>query len=61
LHAQGEREGERAQLRVQMSRGKWASRVWALKGRGRVEVAGMRADMGRVHGGGVGERLGMRT
>jgi hypothetical protein len=60
LHAQGEREGERAQLRVQMSRGKWASRVWALKGRGRVEVAGMRRH-GRVHGGGVGERLGMRT
>jgi hypothetical protein len=28
LHAQG----ERARLRAQMSRGKWASETWALKG-----------------------------
>jgi hypothetical protein len=29
-----------------MSRGKWASVVRALKGRGREEVAGERADVG---------------
>jgi hypothetical protein len=29
-----------------MSRGKWASRVWALKGRGRAEVARKRTDVG---------------
>jgi hypothetical protein len=33
-------------MRVQMSRGKWASGVRALKGRGRAEVAGKRADVG---------------
>jgi hypothetical protein len=44
-------------LRAQMSRVKWASRVRALKGQGRAEVAGKRADVGAsmagVHGGGV--------
>jgi hypothetical protein len=44
--AQGEREGESARLRVKMSRGKWASGVWALKGRGRAEVAGDCANVG---------------
>jgi hypothetical protein len=32
LRAQGEREGEGARLGAQMSRGKWASGVRALKG-----------------------------
>jgi hypothetical protein len=32
LRAQDEREGEGARLRIQMSRGKWASEAWALKG-----------------------------
>jgi hypothetical protein len=54
LRAQGERGGERARLRVQMSRGKWASGVRALKGRGRAEVAEKRAVVGAstkgVHG-----------
>jgi hypothetical protein len=44
--AQGGRGGERARLRAQVSKGKWASGVRALKGRGRKEVAGERADMG---------------
>ena len=39
-------QGERARLRAQMSRGKWASGVRALKGRGRAEVVGKRADVG---------------
>jgi hypothetical protein len=43
--------GERARQRVQMSRGKWASVARGLKGRGRAEVVGERAD--------VGGRLGM--
>ena len=56
----GEREGEGARLRAQMSRGKWASRVRALKGaRACGGGRGMRGR-GRVHGGGVGERLGKR-
>jgi hypothetical protein len=29
-----------------MSRGKWASEAWALKGRGRAEVARDYADVG---------------
>jgi hypothetical protein len=52
LRVQDERGGERAQLRAQMSRGKWATGVRALKGRGHEAVAGERADVG------VGERLG---
>jgi hypothetical protein len=46
VRVQGERGGERAQLRAQVSRGKWASGVRALKARGRAEVARERADMG---------------
>jgi hypothetical protein len=46
LRAQGERGGERARLRVQVSRGRWASGARALKGRGRAVVAGERADVG---------------
>jgi hypothetical protein len=53
MHMQGDREGEGAWLRAQMSRGKWASGVRALKGSGHAEVAGKHADMGastaRVH------------
>jgi hypothetical protein len=45
VHVQGKEGGERAQLRAQVSRGKFASRVRALKGRGREEVAGERADV----------------
>jgi hypothetical protein len=33
-------------MRAQISRGKWASGVRALKGRGREEVAGERVDVG---------------
>jgi hypothetical protein len=39
-------QGERARLRVQVSTGKWASGVWALKGQGREEVAEERTDVG---------------
>jgi hypothetical protein len=46
MRAQGEREGESARLRAQMSRGKWASAVRALKGRGRAMGAGDGADVG---------------
>jgi hypothetical protein len=46
VRVQGERGGERARLKAQVSRGKWVSWVWALKGRGREEVAGERADVG---------------
>jgi hypothetical protein len=46
LLAQGGRGGERAQMRAQISRGKWASGVRALKGRGHEEVAGERVDVG---------------
>jgi hypothetical protein len=46
LRAQGERGGERARLMVQMSRGKWASRVRALKGQRCAEVAGKRPVVG---------------
>jgi hypothetical protein len=42
----GERGGERAQLRAQMSRGKWASGAWGLKGLERAEVAGEREVVG---------------
>ena len=45
-------------MRVQMSRGKWASGVRALKGRGRAEVAGDCADMGASTARDVGVRLG---
>jgi hypothetical protein len=51
-------QGERARLRVQMCRGKWASRAWALKGQGRAKMVGKRTDVGRVHDGGVDGRLG---
>jgi hypothetical protein len=44
--AQSERGGERAQLRAQMSRGRWASGVQVLKGRGREDVARERAVVG---------------
>jgi hypothetical protein len=44
--AQGEREGEVARLKAQMSRVKWASGVRALKGSGCAEVAGKCEDMG---------------
>jgi hypothetical protein len=48
MRVQGERDGESARLRAQISRGKWASGARALKGRGRAEVAGDRADVGAV-------------
>jgi hypothetical protein len=60
MRARGEREGEGARLRAQMSRGKWESRVQALKGaRACGGGRGMRGR-GRVHGRGMGERLGKR-
>jgi hypothetical protein len=46
LRTQGERWGEGARLRAQMSRGNWASGVRALKGRGCAEVAEKRANVG---------------
>jgi hypothetical protein len=46
VRVQGERGGERARMRAQVSRGKWASGARPLKGRGRAEVAGERADVG---------------
>jgi NAD(P)H-hydrate repair Nnr-like enzyme with NAD(P)H-hydrate dehydratase domain len=39
-------QGERARLRAQVSRGRWASGARALKGRGRAEVVGECADVG---------------
>jgi hypothetical protein len=39
-------QGERARLRAQVSRGKWASGVRGQKGQGREEVAGECADVG---------------
>jgi hypothetical protein len=58
--AHGERGGERAQLRAQMGRGKWASGARGLKGRGCAEVAGERTVMGASTAGNVGEMLGTR-
>jgi hypothetical protein len=58
---QSERGGERAQLRAQMSRGRWASGVRGLKGCGCEDVAGERVVVGASTGGGwVGDRLGKR-
>jgi hypothetical protein len=51
--------GERARLKAQVRRGKWASGAWGLKGRGREEVAGERAGVDASTAGDVGERLGM--
>jgi hypothetical protein len=55
MRAQGEREGEGARLRAQMSRGKWVSGVRALKG---VRACGGGRETrgyGRVHGGSARE------
>jgi hypothetical protein len=60
IRAQREREGEGARLRAQMRRGKWASGVWALKGTRACGGGRGTRGRGRVHGGGVGERLGKR-
>jgi hypothetical protein len=46
LHAQGERGGQRARMRAQVSRGKWASEVRALKRRGHAEVVEKHVDVG---------------
>jgi hypothetical protein len=59
--AQGKRGGERARLRAQMSRGKWVSGAWGLKGRGRAEGWPENArSWARPRRGNVGERLGTR-
>jgi hypothetical protein len=52
MHAQG----ERSRLRAQMSRGKWASGVRALKGARASEGSRGMRGRGRIHGG--GEKLG---
>jgi hypothetical protein len=46
LRAQSKRGGEGARLWAQVSRGKWAGGARGLKGKGRAEVAGERADVG---------------
>jgi hypothetical protein len=51
MRAQGESEGEGARLRVQMSRGKWASGMRALKGIGASEDGRETRGRGHVHGG----------
>jgi hypothetical protein len=55
--AQGERGGERAWLRVQMSRGKWASNMQLLKGHGLKNVARELAVVGASTASNVGRRL----
>jgi hypothetical protein len=51
MHAHGEREGEGARLRAQMSRGEWASRVRALKGARACGGGEKTRGRGHVHGG----------
>jgi hypothetical protein len=59
VRVQGERGGERARQRAQMSRGNWASGARALKGP-RACCGGRKTRRcGHVHDGGVGRRLGM--
>jgi hypothetical protein len=54
MRAQGEREGEGARLKAQMSRGKWASVIRALKGSRACGGGRKRRGRGRVHGGRLG-------
>jgi hypothetical protein len=59
VRVQGERGGERTRLRAQMSKRKWASGARALKGPRACDGGRKTRGRGRVHGGGVGGRLGM--
>jgi hypothetical protein len=55
---EGKRGGERVRLRAQVSKGKWASSVRLLKGRGLKNVAGERVVVAASTVRDVGGRLG---